>query len=492
MDAIFLSSVVPKSMSTLMRPMGAYQIAWYLRKHGYDVQVLEFLFRLSEEEILKLIHQFVTPKTKVIGLGMMINMPQLAMGVVIKKFEAVLQKCKNRYPWVKIIVGGPAGPTWSRRWRNKTLFDYVLTGHGEDTALGLMNHLARGAPHPQFILNDGNRFIKESFEMPHGKLFNIEDDDHMWHDADCIQPGESLPLELGRGCIFKCKFCRYPYIGKHKNDFSRNMECVKNELLDNYSRWGVTNYYMLDDTFNADQERLTSFWKMTQELPFKIQYSTYIRADLLAAHPDSQYMVQESGMVGCFFGIESFTPEAATMIGKPWSPKAKEFIPRLHNDVWKKQINFRLGFIVGLIPETLEDLQQTNRWCIDNDIPSWAWAPLNINRDAHDEFKSEFDLNAEKYGFEWITENGRPMWKSPQATLKIAKEWETILTEEAKPHQQVSAWNILELPQFGIEIDSFRTIKQIDMPWAEINVKRTAWLNNYFAQVKSLPSPSKD
>ena len=35
---------------------------------------------------------------------------------------------------------------------------------------------------------------------------------------DFILPGESLPLELSRGCIFKCRFCQYPNIGKDKDD----------------------------------------------------------------------------------------------------------------------------------------------------------------------------------------------------------------------------------------------------------------------------------
>lgn len=489
MDAVFLSSIVAKNLLNVMRPLGPYQIAWYLRKHNYSVQVLEFVYRMQVDEIISLLDKFVTKNTKVIGLGLMINMDGKAAGSIIKKFERVLEICKKRYPQVKLIVGGPSAPTWSRMWRNNTLFDYIFTGHTEDQVLGLMNHLCRGAPHPQFQLVDGNKIIREGFTMPHGNLFNIEEDDHLWHENDCIQPGESLPLELGRGCIFKCKFCRYPYIGKHKNDFSRNMECVRQELVDNYEKWGVTNYYMLDDTFNADQERLRAFHAMTQTLPFKIQYATYIRIDLLHAHPDSQYMLQESGLKGCFFGIESFNKDASELVGKSWSTKAKEWIPTLHNDIWKKSINFQLGFIAGLPPETLDMLRDTNQWCIDNDIPSWTWAGLTINRDAHDQYKSDFDLNAENFGFEWINYEGKPMWKTPYATAKIAKEWEFTLVEEAKPYQKLACWYLFEIPNFGYKLDEFMHLKQIDIPWREVNAKRTVWLSNYVKSLRAISNP---
>ncbi len=489
MDAVFLSSIVAKNLLNVMRPLGPYQIAWYLRKHGYSVQVLDFLYRLPVEDIMKLIDRFVTSETKVIGLGMMINMDGAAAGSIIKKFETVMQLCRKRYPWTKLIVGGPSAPAWSRLWRNGTMFDYVFTGHTEDQTLALMNYLCKNDPHPRFDIVDGNKLIRESFIMPQGQLFNIEEDDHLWHESDCIQPGESLPLELGRGCIFKCKFCRYPYIGKHKNDFSRRMECIRQELVDNYNKWGVTHYYMLDDTFNADQERLRAFHAMTQTLPFKIHYATYIRIDLLHAHPDSQYMLPESGLRGCFFGIESFNKEAAELVGKSWSVKAKEWIPTLHNDIWKKSVNFQLGFIAGIPPDTLDTLKETNQWCIENDIPSWTWAGLTINRDAHDQYKSDFDLNAEQFGFEWINYEGKPMWKTQYATAKIAKEWENILVEEAKPYQKLACWYLFELPNFGYTIDSFMHKRQTEMPWKEVNGKRTKWLEQYLNSVRSLPSP---
>lgn len=483
MDAIFLSSVISKTKQQLFRPMGPYQVAWYLRKHGYDVQVLEFMFKLSEEEILKYISMFVTSKTRLLGLGLMTRMT----GTIIHKFENVLFQAKKRWPHIKIIAGGPAAALWSRLHRNKALFDYIITGHAEDTMLALCDHFYRDKQHPQFEIIDGNKFIKETFKMPHDHVFKISEGDHIWHKNDCIQPNESLPLEMSRGCIFKCKFCRYPYIGKNKNDFSRNIECVKNELLDNYKRFGTTNYYMLDDTFNANQDRIREFHAMCETLPFKINYATYLRADLLDAHPETQEMLIESGLKGAYLGIETFNKEAAVLIGKPWSAlKAKEYIPRLIQSVWKDRANVQLGFICGLPPEKWEDFLRVNDWCIENNIPNWAWHALTINRDAHDQFRSEFDLNAEQYGFRWVLLDGTPIWQTDYCDEKTAQEYEIQLRELGKNYQRLGSWYLIEIGNYGYNLDLIRNILVTTIPWKEVSKKRKKFLEGYLNDLAML------
>lgn len=486
MDVILLSSCVPNAgKNSMMRPRGCYQIAWYLRKHDYSVQVLEYVFRLSDSEINDLIDKFVTKDTRIIGLGAMILMDPTSMGAMIKKFERVLLEAKKRYPWVKIICGGPSSPFWSRIHRNRTLFDYVFTGHAEDPVLALCNHLFKAAPHPQFEIADGNKFIREKFKMPHDTLYDIESADHLWDDRDCIQPGEALPLELSRGCVFKCKFCRFPHIGKSKNDFSRSMECVKTEIIDNYNRWGVYAYYMLDDTFNADQDRMREFYEMTQTLPFKIEYATYLRPDLLAAHPDTQFQLLESGLRGAYLGIETFNKEAATLIGKPWNgTKAKDYLPKLHEDIWKKRVNFHVGMICGIPPESFNEASESNQYLIDTGMPGCLWFPLNINRDAHDEFKSDFDINSDNYGFEWTVKDGRPMWKTPYCDRIAAGEWQVKLMEQYKPHQHFCSWNLIEMVSYGYDTQDLIEVRMIDFFGKSLEERRINFLKGYLEDLK--------
>jgi hypothetical protein len=68
---------------------------------------------------------------------------------------------------------------------------------------------------------------------------------------------------------------------------------------------------------------------MVKTLSFQINYATYLRIDLLAAHPESVDMLLENGLKGAFLGIESFNTDAAKLIGKSWIGKSSKDYKKL-------------------------------------------------------------------------------------------------------------------------------------------------------------------
>lgn len=483
MQIIFLTACVTH-FNILYRPIGAYQVAWYLRQNDYDVQVIDFIHQYSEEVILDLLDRYITKETKILGYGAMLGTKDPKSKDFLRKVKSIIHKVKQKYPWIISVAGGAAASDLNRWYRNKTLFDFIMIGHAEDTMLSLANHLIKHGPMPQFEKLEGNKVIRESFSMPVESKFNIEHDSHIWHERDFIQSGETLPIELGRGCIFKCKFCQYPYIGKSKKDFNRQMELVKQEMIHNYETWSVTNYYMLDDTFNADSERVESFANMVATLPFKINYATYLRADLIAANPQTESMLLESGLLGAYLGIETFHSKAADLIGKSWSgKKAKDYLPRLYHDIWQKEVGIRTGFICGIPPETLDECFETNKWHIENDMPNWYWHPLWVSRDTYSEFISEFDKNAAEYGFSWYVDNGMVLWQTDYCNARKALEWKHQLMAEAKPYQKNAQWNLLELGNYGIDMHKAKNRFIKDLDWTDINARRKKFLDNYLRQL---------
>lgn len=487
MHAIILSSCVPFKFNQAIRPLGPYQIAWYLRSNGYEVQVLEYIYRLPENEIVELVEKFITPETKLLGMAFMIAPNHEYFKPISKKLDNVIVTLKKRYPQLTTVLGGGTVPYWSRAKKNKDTFDYFVKGYGEDATLALMNYLYKNAPHPQFELVDGNRHIADSFKMPQEQVFNIEESYHTWHERDCIQPGESLPIEFGRGCIFKCKFCRYPYIGKHKNDFNRSMDCIKNELIHNYEKWKVDTYYVVDDTFNADHERLKAFTNMVHSLPFKIRYGAFLRPDLLHKNKEAEEMFLNNGLVSTFIGIESFGKEASKLIDKPWSGKhAKDYIPELYHNKWKKKIHLDIGLIVGLPPDTLADLRETNKFLADNEIPHWTWESLKISRESSNYHRSEFDKNAEKYGFKWKVVDGRLIWYNEHTDHDEMVEWYVTLLNEAKPYFKIPAWHLIEMGNYGHDLNKIKEVPILQLDWKELTNNCTAFIDRYFSRLKSL------
>ena len=127
------------------------------------------------------------------------------------------------------------------------------------------------------------------------------------------------------------------------------MELIRDELINNYEKWGITNYLISDDTFNDSNEKLQILHDMIVALPFKLNFVCYLRLDLLYHFRDTQLeMLENMGLKSCHFGIESFNPPSAKFIGKGLGEdKSKEFLLFL-KERWQNKISFICTFIVGL------------------------------------------------------------------------------------------------------------------------------------------------
>jgi radical SAM superfamily enzyme YgiQ (UPF0313 family) len=112
--------------------------------------------------------------------------------------------------------------------------------------------------------------------------------------------------------------------------------------------------------------------------------------------------LKDSGLRTTFFGIESFHPVASKAVGKPWSGKhGKDFLLKLKQE-WGDDITWVLGMIVGLPGEGPSDIEMTLQWFIENKMGKWDFTPLSISRHPDKIWKSEFDLEYEKYGYSFV------------------------------------------------------------------------------------------
>jgi radical SAM superfamily enzyme YgiQ (UPF0313 family) len=197
---------------------------------------------------------------------------------------------------------------------------------------------------------------------------------------DFILPNEALPLELSRGCIFKCKFCQYPNIGKDKDDFNKSMDSIRESLIYNYENYGTTHYYLSDDTLNSHRERTIAFHKMSKTLPFKLQYIGYVRMDLLDIWPEQLEILPDSGLISCHFGIESLDPESCKIVGKGWGAKNhREWILKL-KDIWKDKVTMRCSLIAGLGKDTEQEWEEQQNWLESAGVEDPFFAPLYLDK----------------------------------------------------------------------------------------------------------------
>ena len=506
---------------TLSRSVGAYKIAHWIRKHTqYTVQVVDFVEQFKYDQIKKIFDKFITNDTYILAISTTFlinrfydgetNTSNLEKGNQSSARDGLrfpphlllnILEIKAKYPKIKVVTGGYI----SERVPNYGIIDESImsyTESSEDVFLEYANYIIRGDEPPigemvvPMMARGEDEVQRMFYHTARNKIYNIEHDDFKWTDNDVVIPGEPLPLDVSKGCIFACAFCQYPHIGKTKFDYIRGMEHIEKELINNYEKFGTTRYYLLDDTFNDSVYKLKMFNDMVERLPFKIRYTAYLRADLIHRFPEMSDLLIESGLRGAYHGIESLHPEASRIVGKGWSGKgAREYIPKLYHDQWKKKVAQHVNFITGLPKDNPENLTDTIKWFINNDLHSINFNPLGVygklsNIAGRHSTQSLFDKNLEKYGFE-VTKTSKYYgiidWRNGVWTRNSVLELTQKLNETVLPIKKSYSWRILPYEWSGVSDDDVMSLSEIQLRHnTKIKSSKKLHLNYYFNSLMSL------
>lgn len=458
------------------RAVGAYQVASHCRKSGISCQVIDFVDLFKIKELEEIISSCIGKETLAIGVSTtffynqdtkekFVSAERNFKKVLPDNIRELLQNLKKKYK-IKIVGGGAN----SYGIEGDDLFDTVFHGYSEQVVVEYLLGI-KGKTSKRLWNKKGNQLIIDG-KQAH---FDITTLDHDWHQTDCVLKEETLPIEISRGCIFKCTFCSYPLNGKKKFDYLRDAELIKQELIKNYENFGTTNYFFADDTFNDSTIKLEQLHKVITSLPFKIKFVTYLRLDLLNAHREQITMLKEMGLGSAFFGIETLNHASGKAIGKGMNPEQiKKFLIELHDEHWNKEISITCSFIIGLPGETIESCRKTWNWLRTTPVND-IWFPLFIKTSSY--YKSEFDANYENYGYKLDDEGN---WSSnimnySQAS-ELAKEFNQIgMYNETAP----SGWLLFAMLSYGLGINELTQTKIKNIHWPEMLIRKYSLFKKY-------------
>jgi radical SAM superfamily enzyme YgiQ (UPF0313 family) len=481
MNVVILSGVWDK---VPMRYLGPYVLKHCLKKRGYTCQVIDYCQYYTADELVNTIEQFVNDSTVCLAMSSTFWSRLSALKTFTHArgtnnmpadLYSAVQTIKQRYPGLKITVGGPN----VRNANDIEFLDCIITGEAEDLFPELVDYWLGRGPEPQRQTIDGVDYYGQCIT----KTYDISLCDFAWDDNDCIVEGETLPMETARGCIFSCKFCAYPHLGKKKFDYLRSNDYIRQHLQDNYNKFGVSNYYIVDDTFNDSEYKIDSFVEITKGLPFKIGYVCYTRADLLWSFEGMAEKMLASGLKGTFIGLESLHPRTSQIVGKGWSGRhAKTYIPNLVHDLWQDSVKVQLGLIVGLPHEDQTSLEHTRQWANDHDLNA-IYIPLSLTKDVQDrDYTSVFEKNAEKYGYRF---NDSGEWENDIITnrqsVKVA-----LRMNNNKTNNTVSSWYHMGMLGMGYTHEELLTMDWKHLDSLEFQQREQEFVSKYKNKVKSL------
>jgi radical SAM superfamily enzyme YgiQ (UPF0313 family) len=462
----------------LVRYLGPYQIAYWTRKNGYPTQVLDFLYHMTKEERLKLFQKFITRETKIVGYSPFIifdSFQYISKGKNLV-FE-ILEEIKENFPWVKIVLGGPFTRSFLEKGNYKNLsfkLDAVFKGEGEHSFLEYCDHILKDGASPKFTLYNENKLVMQ------GKTYDIENCGMVFSENDFIMPGETLPFEMSRGCIFKCSFCMYPNIGKKKDDFNKKMSSIEESLLYNYEKFGTTIYHLADDTINSHRQRTKDLHQLSKTLPFQLEFLGYTRLDLLDVWPEQQDILPEAGLRSVHFGIESLDPYSCKMIGKGWGGQNHKKWLKYILEKWKDDVTIMCSLIAGLGNETESDWQRTDEWFRESGVHDWGWQPLHLKKKNLGDVErsaSIFEQDPEKYGYRMREFYG---WDNDHTNVDQAKAFARTSWIKNYPFRKATVWKWAGYLNLGFTREELKILTYPSIEWrCNIEGKTKKFVESY-------------
>lgn len=387
---IIMGGVVDYYYDSIKRAPGAHKIATHLRREGWNVEVLDFVQSWTEEELKEFTRQRVSKDTKFLGLS-------ATFSIRFKTLYEFAYWFKKEYPDI-LIIGG------SQAFHNceGLPLDYMVHGYGEVAMSAILSGNVKYTEH-KWLNGHSFRRVDATHDYMAARMKDLSTH---YEERDYIAPQEVLTVEFGRGCIFNCHFCTLTY-RNIKDDHSRSEDNLYEELLENYNKWGTTNYSISDETVNDYTEKLDRFAGAIKKLPFKPNMAGYIRGDLLVSKPSNWQAIEDIGLNSQFYGIESFHTPSAKAVGKGMhSGRLQDGLLKYKEHMQSRgHFQAHLSLIAGLPHETLDSLRETKKWILNNWIgqssqimPLWIPDQTRIYEE-----QSRFAMDPEKYGFHKTT-----------------------------------------------------------------------------------------
>lgn len=412
------------------RYAGSYRIATELRKAGYSTQVIEFLADLSLKDMETVADKYIDEETLFVGFSTTL----LIRNTDSKPLERLDRSKQNQYSGhlpqdngfiqemfnifhrknskLKIVLGGG-------RTDNTSLegVDYWFWGMSDVSIVALADHLKKGSPLKTVEGRVGQVIRAQDYPYHDFEHANIR-----WEPNDFIFENEHLPIEIARGCIYRCTFCANP-LHKKVGEYVRSVSSIREEMLYNYENYKTTGYMFCDDTFNDTHDKVKALHNMITKLPFDIEWTGYGRADVIHSHPEQREMLLETGLKALLIGIETFDVNGSKGVGKGLDPEQmKETLYYIH-EAWKGKVVVTGSFIIGLPGESEDSIWKTVEWLQREDCPidDAIFSPLNIRSvtDNPNAPLSKIARDPAKYGYTIVgpklgtgISTSGPQWKN--------------------------------------------------------------------------------
>ncbi len=282
----------PLELVDYLPPLGLVELASFLKRHGFDVGVIDA--RHHDFTIDQLADLLAEERPRWVGIDVLADTVFTAARLV-----NIVRKSS---PSTRIMVGGPQASIVSEDVLLHLEPDVVVRGEGEISCAEILS--GKELPDVRgIVFKDGEKIVR----TPPQPLIDLDDlpppDFGLLRNHDTMNFFPSV--HTGRGCPYKCTFCAAPVLGPKVR--WRSIDKVMEDIQAAFRAFPKKYLVITDDTFTFDKRRIHAFCKAMRRIGGGTDLFWYAegRVDRLAGDRALMRAMKEAGLVMLQLGIES-------------------------------------------------------------------------------------------------------------------------------------------------------------------------------------------
>jgi len=471
-----------------LRNLGTLEVRARLRRNGWSVESLEFATIWQDMpntkffSIIDMIFKNADESILAISSAIIRNLPY--------SLEPTLKYVRECYPKTKIILGGIRAVKKHEEEFFSKYFDSIFIGRSMEM---FEEYLQNNDMSKYCTIKNKPWYTNTSINYDIEKPLVCD----LIDDTDFITEHDVLGIELGLGCKFNCSFCNYP-LRNAKKVYLSSEDALAQAMQSAYDRYGVTNFYVADDTSNETDEKLNILVNAVDKLSFVPNLGGFARLDVLANRPHQLELFKKINFQSFVFGVETFNPEASKLIRKKHSSHSVEdVLTKIKKEIPHACVSISL--IIGLEKDDPVELMNICKYLVDKKLVHMISAgPLDLKDESiflvnEDSILSSMDNFPTKFGY---TMDKDTIWKSSSMDFYKAKNFyeNTFLPWLIENNlNQFLGFTFLNLRSSGLigqfesaesVIDKLKNESLFKEYRLKINRLRSAYMKNKFKQIE--------
>lgn len=357
--------------------MSLVYLASVLERDGHQVEIFDaslgpviksgkiYRYGVSEEEMRDFLR---SRKFDIVGIT-------CSFAARWKFTSKIAEQVKEIKPRAFVVMGG-LFPTYSWKYclENCNAIDFIMLGEAELSFARIVNNIAKGGNINNACKNvDGVAWrAGEKFYCNQKKEYNNKLDDlpfPAWHLTDLKKyfslqknifelVAPCLPILSSRSCPNRCRFCNM-YLTHGRVWRPRSADNVLDEIEYLIKRFGVRNFYFIDDNFSLDAKRAKDICLGIIERKLNIKYNFHNGLSIKTIDGELVQLMKKSGCTSVCLAVESGSERIRNGVYR--KNISAEKIKEVFNLFHKFKIPTVGYFMLGAPGETRADFEETKK-----------------------------------------------------------------------------------------------------------------------------------